>query len=53
MLPGNRGVLPINSAKIHPIDQISTALVYSEAFKMTSGARYHLVTTYLEGKKMQ
>jgi len=45
--PGKRGVLPINSAKMQPTDQISTALVYSEAFKMTSGARYQRVTTYL------
>ena len=27
--------------------QISIAFVYSEAFRMTSGALYHLVTTYL------
>lgn len=27
--------------------QMSTALVYSEAFKITSGARYQRVTTYL------
>ena len=47
ILPGNNGVLPNNSAKIHPIDQISTAFVYSEAFKITSGALYHLVITYL------
>lgn len=32
---------------MHPIDQISTAFVYSDAFKMTSGALYHLVITYL------
>jgi hypothetical protein len=47
ILPGKRGVLPSNSAKMHPTDQISTALVYSEAFRITSGARYQRVTTYL------
>lgn len=45
--PGKRGVLPINSAKMHPTDHISTPLVYSEALRMTSGERYHRVTTYL------
>lgn len=35
---------------MHPIDQTSTALVYSEAFRITSGALYHLVTTYLGSK---
>ena len=46
-LPGKRGALANSSAKMHPTDQISTAFVYSEAFKITSGALYHLVTTYL------
>jgi hypothetical protein len=32
---------------MHPIDQMSTAFVYSDAFKMTSGALYHRVITYL------
>ena len=47
-VPGNIGVLASNSAKMQPTDHISTAFVYSDAFNMTSGARYHLVTTYLE-----
>jgi hypothetical protein len=44
--PGKSGCLPNSSARIHPTDQISTAFVYSLALRMTSGARYHLVTTY-------
>lgn len=44
--PGNNGCLPYSSAIIQPTDQISTAFVYSLAFKITYGARYHLVTTY-------
>jgi hypothetical protein len=44
--PGNSGCLPNSSARMHPTDQMSTALVYSLAFRMTSGARYHRVTTY-------
>ena len=47
-VPGNTGVLASNSAKMQPTDHMSTAFVYSDAFNMTSGARYHLVTTYLE-----
>lgn len=31
---------------MHPTDHTSIALVYSEAFNITSGALYHLVTTY-------
>lgn len=31
---------------MHPMLQISSALVYSDAESMTSGALYHLVTTY-------
>ena len=45
-VPGNTGVLASNSAKMQPTDHMSTAFVYSDAFNMTSGARYHLVTTY-------
>lgn len=37
----------MSSAKMQPMDQISTALVYSEALRMTSGALYQRVTTYL------
>ena len=44
--PGKRGVLPSSSAIMHPMDQISIALEYSLAFRITSGALYHLVTTY-------
>jgi hypothetical protein len=46
-IPGKRGCLPNNSANIQPIDQISTALEYSEGHKITSGARYQRVITYL------
>lgn len=31
---------------MHPTDQISTALLYSLALSITSGALYHRVTTY-------
>ena len=31
---------------MHPMLQMSIALVYSEAFRITSGALYHRVTTY-------
>jgi hypothetical protein len=44
--PGNKGVLPNNSAIIVPTDQISTAFEYSLALRITYGALYHLVTTY-------
>ena len=44
--PGKRGCLPKSSARMQPTDQMSTALVYSLALRITSGARYHLVTTY-------
>ena len=44
--PGNRGVLPRSSAIMQPTDQMSTAFEYSLAFNITSGALYHLVTTY-------
>ena len=44
--PGKRGCLPKSSARMHPTDQISTALVYSLALRITSGARYQRVTTY-------
>lgn len=33
--PGNKGCLPYSSAIIQPTDQISTAFVYSLAFKIT------------------
>ena len=33
------------SAKIHPRDQISTGVSYSFSTRITSGARYHRVTT--------
>ena len=35
----------LRSAKMHPIDQISIAALYSFSNKITSGALYHLVTT--------
>ena len=41
----NNIVLTI-SAKIHPTDQMSIALVYPFALSIISGARYHLVATY-------
>jgi hypothetical protein len=44
--PGKSGCRPNSSARMHPTDQISTALVYSLALRMTSGARYQRVTTY-------
>jgi len=31
---------------MHPTDQISIAFEYSDAFRIISGALYHLVTTY-------
>ncbi|KAH3680379.1 hypothetical protein WICPIJ_008295 [Wickerhamomyces pijperi] len=38
---------PLNiSAKMHPTDQTSIAVVYSWNVSMISGARYHLVATY-------
>jgi len=36
---------------MHPIDHISTALEYSDGQRITSGALYHLVITYLNIKK--
>lgn len=45
--PGNKGVLPNSSAKMQPTEYISTAFEYSDAFKITSGALYQRVTTYL------
>lgn len=44
--PGSNGVRFINSAMIHPILHTSNCSSYFLAFKITSGARYHLVTTY-------
>jgi len=44
-MPQNKVIRPSNSAKIHPIDQISIDLVYSDDDKMISGARYQRVTT--------
>ena len=35
-----------SSAKMHPTDHTSMALVYSWQLSMISGARYHRVTTY-------
>ena len=46
-LPGNNGCLPNNSEKIHPTDQISTAFEYSLGHRITSGALYQRVITYL------
>jgi hypothetical protein len=43
--PGRKGVLSINSAKMHPAAQMSTAPVYKRAPKRSSGARYQRVTT--------
>ena len=34
------------SANMQPTDQTSIADVYSELLRSSSGARYHLVTTY-------
>ena len=45
--PGNRGVRPNSSANMQPTEYISTAFEYSDAFKITSGALYQRVTTYL------
>lgn len=36
------------SAKMHPIDQVSTPVEYCFDPKRISGARYHKVTTYIE-----
>jgi hypothetical protein len=44
--PGNKAVFPNNYAAIQPTDQISMALLYSLAFKITYGALYQRVTTY-------
>ena len=35
---------------MQPMDQISTAFVYSEAFNITSGYLYHRVKAYLRKK---
>ena len=37
---------PSNSAKMHPTLHTSIAVVYSAQLRRSSGARYHLVTTY-------
>ena len=44
-MPQNSVILPNNSAKMQPIDQISIDFVYSDEDKIISGARYHRVTT--------
>lgn len=36
----------MSSIKMQPTDHTSMAAVYSEEFNNSSGARYHLVTTY-------
>lgn len=41
----NKGFNLHSSKKIHPIDQMSTAIVYSVAPSSNSGARYQIVTT--------
>ncbi|KAK8632265.1 hypothetical protein V6N13_072660 [Hibiscus sabdariffa] len=43
---GNNGCLSINSIKMQPTDHTSMAAIYSKEFSSSSGARYHLVTTY-------
>ena len=43
--PGQRGLRPRSSARMHPTAHMSTALVYSTQPVMISGARYHRVAT--------
>src|SRR4051812_33488541 len=45
--PGNKGLRVAISTAIAPIAQISTGAEYSPARNNTSGARYHLVDTYV------
>mmetsp|Transcript_86218 Transcript_86218/g.279100 ORF Transcript_86218/g.279100 Transcript_86218/m.279100 type:complete len:213 (-) Transcript_86218:139-777(-) len=45
-LPGKSARRPRISARMHPMDQRSTADVYCFGSSITSGARYHRVTTY-------
>lgn len=45
-LPGKSGVLLINSAMMQPMDHTSNCSSQCLALRITSGARYHLVTTY-------
>ncbi len=44
--PGKSAVFPKSSAAIQPTDHTSIAFEYSLALRITSGALYHLVTTY-------
>ena len=48
LIPGKSGCLPNNSEKIQPTDHISTAFEYSLGHKITSGALYQRVITYLK-----
>ena len=41
----NKGLSLQSSKKMHPIDQMSTAIEYSVAPKRSSGALYQIVTT--------
>lgn len=43
-VPGNSGLISINYAKIHPIDQISIEGPYYIEPNKTYGALYHKVT---------
>ena len=45
--PGNNGFKVATSTAIAPTAQISTGALYSPALNNTSGARYHLVDTYV------
>ena len=46
--PGNSGLRVHISAKMQPIDHMSTPVEYCRPPRRISGARYHRVTTYLE-----
>ena len=43
--PGSKGFLSNSSPRIHPIDHISIAVVYTLVVKSASGARYQRVAT--------
>lgn len=45
--PGNSGFSVAISTAIAPMAQMSTGAEYSPALRRTSGARYHLVDTYV------
>ena len=48
LVPGNKGLPVIISARMHPHDHISMDVEYVLEPISTSGARYHNVTTSLE-----